>query len=453
MIPRRLLLISLLLFGSALPAVAKIKIISITGASKTEYGDNIDPIIFGGTGGDDCNAEVGNTETCNSCDNLTSLEVCNTDRIYDNLRLTIQFSSDSQDGEPFIRPSDSSTDLSTVTKSGVEGKGGVHFVTVEWREVCIKLNTSDGITGCDGATSSFNFAESLTVGVESDAETIDVKVHDPDPTGGTDADTISYCEDTNIKGEGICDFTAYPGDGKVFITDLGRTSGFPSVGNIKVEALRFFIQNENDLNDFINSPSESVEPADLLVEAKTDGSVSTTSKIIDRLENGTKYFFRVAAVDQAQNVFGFTSDGAIAQYCGSPISDTCRFTARPDEVFGMLTEDFNCFIATASYGSSLDSRLTVLRDFRSKVLKGLPGGQAFIDFYYKNGPYAAQWIWKKPWAKSIVRVLLWPVYGFAWISLNWGLTAAITLLLVSLLTSFFAFRIAIQRTLRMWTRV
>jgi hypothetical protein len=71
--------------------------------------------------------------------------------------------------------------------------------------------------------------------------------------------------------------------------------------------------------------------------------------------------------------------------------------------------------------------LNLLRAFRSQVLRRFEWGQRFINFYYKQGPYGAVWMLNHPWSRPIVRAALWPFWIFAWVSLNWGLTAALAL--------------------------
>src|SRR5690606_22992464 len=80
---------------------------------------------------------------------------------------------------------------------------------------------------------------------------------------------------------------------------------------------------------------------------------------------------------------------------------------------------------TASFGSPLDSRLSVLRAFRSKILNQFALGKRFIHFYYKKGPYAGKWVAENPWSRPLLQVIIWPLWAFAWLSLHWNLPLAL----------------------------
>lgn len=68
-----------------------------------------------------------------------------------------------------------------------------------------------------------------------------------------------------------------------------------------------------------------------------------------------------------------------------------------------------CFIATAAYGSYLDSHVVVLRDFRDRYLVGNPAGRAFVDFYYSYSPAIAEAIRGNRVLMTGTRCLLTPI--------------------------------------------
>ena len=68
-----------------------------------------------------------------------------------------------------------------------------------------------------------------------------------------------------------------------------------------------------------------------------------------------------------------------------------------------------CFIATAAYGTPMDERIDVLRDFRDTHLVTNPAGRALVDFYYQHSPPIAAFIAKRDWLRAIVRAALLPV--------------------------------------------
>jgi len=68
-----------------------------------------------------------------------------------------------------------------------------------------------------------------------------------------------------------------------------------------------------------------------------------------------------------------------------------------------------CFIATAAYGSSMDSRLDVLRGFRDEHMLTNGLGRAMVDLYYRHSPALADFIAERDWLRAIVRGMLAPI--------------------------------------------
>jgi len=68
-----------------------------------------------------------------------------------------------------------------------------------------------------------------------------------------------------------------------------------------------------------------------------------------------------------------------------------------------------CFIATAAYGSYLDSNVMILRDFRDRVLLKNKLGKNFVEFYYKHSPPIANAIIKHDTLRIATRLILTPI--------------------------------------------
>jgi hypothetical protein len=89
-----------------------------------------------------------------------------------------------------------------------------------------------------------------------------------------------------------------------------------------------------------------------------------------------------------------------------------------------------CFIATAAYGSHMESHVKMLREFRDRFLLTNPVGKAFVDLYYTCSPPIADFIARHETLQAAVRLSLLPVVGVSWMSLKIGLIPTITIILL-----------------------
>jgi len=90
-----------------------------------------------------------------------------------------------------------------------------------------------------------------------------------------------------------------------------------------------------------------------------------------------------------------------------------------------------CFIATAAFGSSLDSRVVILRTFRDQFLLQSAPGRFFVRFYYSYSPAAARFLENHEGLKPFVRLGLLPVVGMCYFFIH-GLGAPAIFLFVSI---------------------
>jgi len=74
-----------------------------------------------------------------------------------------------------------------------------------------------------------------------------------------------------------------------------------------------------------------------------------------------------------------------------------------------------CLIATATYGSELSDEVQFLRNFRDKSILGTNTGSnfmvAFNAWYYSFSPYVAQFIREHALARTVTKLMLYPLMG------------------------------------------
>lgn len=126
---------------------------------------------------------------------------------------------------------------------------------------------------------------------------------------------------------------------------------------------------------------------------------------------------RAASIDFTANtsptafavpVAGFASFPPTGPAPGSQTNTPPEFALRD-------TDSEGCFVATAAYGSYLDPRVQVLRDFRDDVLLRSTAGRRFVAFYYTHSPRYAAVLMENESLRAVARVALTPlVYALAY---------------------------------------
>jgi uncharacterized delta-60 repeat protein len=143
--------------------------------------------------------------------------------------------------------------------------------------------------------------------------------------------------------------------------------------------------------------------------------------------------------------YGQTSDGTGTGSYGSQILNITPNTRYFVRAYAVLADDTviygneltfettdACFIATAAYGSILDSHVVQLRQFRDRFLRDSEPGQLAIRLYYRFSPDLAQIIEDHPGLKPVVRIALLPFVGLSYLMLNYGVGSAV---LIAVLTT------------------
>lgn len=141
------------------------------------------------------------------------------------------------------------------------------------------------------------------------------------------------------------------------------------------------------------------------------------SSILENLRPGTIYYVRAyAIVDEVT-------------YYGNQIS--------------FQTSDA-CFIATASFGSILHPGVQVLRNFRDRFMLSKKVGEFIVVTYYTYSPPIADFIRDNSILRFIVRLLLLPVIGFSWLSLQLGLLSSLMVVSGATITPFLVRRVLVR---------
>jgi hypothetical protein len=108
--------------------------------------------------------------------------------------------------------------------------------------------------------------------------------------------------------------------------------------------------------------------------------------------------------------------------------------AETDFSVATSTSPGGCFVATAAFGSPMAHQVQWLRAFRDRVLLSAAAGRAFVSWYYKWSPRAAEWLRTHSVARKLTRAILWIPVAFAWSSLRTNVAFASLGLLVLLLS-------------------
>ena len=89
-----------------------------------------------------------------------------------------------------------------------------------------------------------------------------------------------------------------------------------------------------------------------------------------------------------------------------------------------------CFIATAAFGSPLEGRVHILREFRDSYIGTNAPGRMLLKLYCRYSPPLARYIAGRPVLRAVIRAMLVPLAAFAGLALHVGIIplAAVMLL-------------------------
>lgn len=136
---------------------------------------------------------------------------------------------------------------------------------------------------------------------------------------------------------------------------------------------------------------------------------NTTSYTDSGLEENANYFYMVAAYNLA----------------GNSVYSNETYATTGDDTGG-------CFIATAVYGSPMETHVKTLRDFRDRFLATNNPGRFLLRLYYKYSPPLAHYIEYHKTARFIIRWTLLPLVWTSQLFLSIGPLSVSVILLLSI---------------------
>ena len=151
----------------------------------------------------------------------------------------------------------------------------------------------------------------------------------------------------------------------------------------------------------------------------------------------------ITAADVA--TIGTSAVTVVSPAPGGGTSNSSTFTITPVPPAPSPKSGNMCFIATAAFGSPLERHVRILRDFRDRVLLTSSAGKAFVDFYYRVSPPIADKIAKNEVLRLIVRVMLMPVIGIAYLIVNWGLWTTLLVISIFAFMLIFSMRLLLRK--------
>jgi len=148
------------------------------------------------------------------------------------------------------------------------------------------------------------------------------------------------------------------------------------------------------------------------------------------LSDGTTYFFAVKAYDD---------QGRESDYSNEVSTDDSTPTISTSG--GSGDDNDGCFIATAAYSSPMSSKTNILCQFSDWYLKSNVLGKSLITLYEGSSPYLADITSKNEYLKVVVRLVLWPVVGVAYVMGNTTMEQKIMMLVIMVVLTYVMLKI------------
>ncbi|MHA2136054.1 MAG: CFI-box-CTERM domain-containing protein [Candidatus Thorarchaeota archaeon] len=190
------------------------------------------------------------------------------------------------------------------------------------------------------------------------------------------------------------------------------------IAGLEIEMERIIPPPEIDLEELVNEVEANLRDfVEQRVEAATLASISSPLEMIamvadpdDKLGVGS-WILDTSELQEGPPIIQFESE------VWHPVSDI-GISHGHWQLFGEVgykdprTGTTICFIATATYGTSLHPELWILRNWRDRTLKKTRIGQELTKLYYQLSPPFADIISRSERMRKFVRIVLDPIIDF-----------------------------------------
>jgi|GEM_PF-3335645 len=198
--------------------------------------------------------------------------------------------------------------------------------------------------------------------------------------------------------------------------------------------------------------SLAIDPDDTDIVFVATGRPAGSAVLWQTTDGGSSWnSYYTALTDEAPNVM--LVDALTVGFDTGVFEFTTRNLSPSSSASSSSSGGSGCFVATAAFGSALEPRVDLLREFRDSCLLHDPLGRACVDLYYATSPPLADIIAGNESLRGVARALLIPVAELSRYPAGLGLTRLLPIL--GLLVLFTLFRKSVFRltgTPRSWRR-
>jgi YVTN family beta-propeller protein len=146
----------------------------------------------------------------------------------------------------------------------------------------------------------------------------------------------------------------------------------------------------------------------------------------------TGTYYQIATVDKDTTSYSDSGLDVTSNYYYLVAAYNNAGYSYSNEAYATTGDDSGCFIATAVYGSPMETHVKTLRDFRDRFLTTNSPGKSFLHLYYRYSPPIAHYIEYHNILRFIIRWTLLPVVWISELFLYFGPILALAILFISI---------------------